>query len=59
MTLDQRLKRTIQHGAPRPDLPNQNHDLVAAVEQLLSRLDAVESVIADLQAEEPGEEEEL
>jgi hypothetical protein len=49
MELDDRLKRTIYHGAPRPDLPTQNHDLLAALQQLLDRLDALEAAVSELQ----------
>lgn len=51
MSLDDRTKRTLYHGTPRPDLPTQNHDLVAALEQLLARLDALEVAVAELQEE--------
>jgi hypothetical protein len=51
MQVDDRTKRTIYHGAPRPDLPTQQHDLLAALQQLLSRLDALEAAVAELQEE--------
>jgi hypothetical protein len=52
MQLDDRTKRTIYHGAPRPDLPTQRHDLLLALQQILDRLESLESAVAELQAEE-------
>jgi len=52
MQVDDRTKRTIYHGAPRPDLPTQRHDLLAALQQLLDRLEALELAVAELQADE-------
>jgi hypothetical protein len=51
MSIDDRTKRTIYHGAPRPDLPTQDHDLVYALEQILERLDALEAAVSELQEE--------
>lgn len=47
MALDERLQRTIYHGAPRPDLAPSQHDLI----QLLTTLqDNVTALQANLTA---------
>ena len=55
-----RLRRTIYHGLPRPDLPTQNHDVFLLLTSMFDRLDALEEDVLALidEAEEEEEEEE-
>ena len=55
-----RLRRTITHGLPRPDLPTQNHDFWLLLNSMFDRLDVIEEdvlALLDEAEEEPTEEE--
>ena len=53
-----RLRRTVYHGLPRPDLPTQDHDVFLLLTSMFDRLDALEADILALIDEAEEEEEE-
>ena len=53
-----RLRRTVYHGLPRPDLPTQDHDVFLLLTSIFDRLDALEADILALIDEAEEEEEE-
>jgi hypothetical protein len=53
-----RLRRTIYHGLPRPDLPTSDHDVWLLLSAMFDRLDVLEeNVLALLDVAEEEEEE--